>query len=631
MIGVVDELIVPPQGAVRQPDGSTRWCIWAPKHDAVSLILWEKGERREHRMRSGDDGHFRWIGRDIAHGERYAYRLAGDGREYPDPFSRWQPEGVHQPSAVFDPHRFIWSDSGWKGVAAEALSIYELHVGTFTREGTFAAVAERLRDLRDLGITGIEIMPISQFSGARNWGYDGVHPFAAQNSYGGPEELQRLVDTAHGLGMAVLLDVVYNHLGPEGNYFGAFAPYFTDRYHTPWGSALNYDGRDCDPVRRLVLDSATMWIRDFHLDGLRLDAVQTIYDTSALHILAELQESVQRIAREQNRHVIVIGETNQNDVRLVAPREHGGYALDGIWADDFHHSVHALLTDERDGYYAEFGPPEYVAKALRDVFVYDGRYSPFHRRRHGNRAGDTPREKFVFCVQNHDQIGNRALGDRLAANVSPAELRLAAALLLLSPAMPLLFMGEEYGERQPFPFFCSFSDPGLVAAVRRGRRAELASVKFQWKHEPPDPQGEAAFLDAKLSWDWQSDSQRAGLRALYQDLLAARQAWFTDPPREVTCAEILGGDGKSACLWCERGGPTAVQICANLSGQTAPVPRSPSAGSHLMLSTAAGVYGGTRANDDDAITQLGPYECLVWGPAELSRPANFRAATMPSI
>ena len=294
-----------------------------------------------------------------------------------------------------------------------------------------------------------------------------------------------MVDAAHRVGIGVILDVVYNHLGPEGNYFGAFAPCFTDRYHTPWGAALNYDGPDSDAVRKLVLDNAAMWIRDFHLDGLRLDAVQTIYDTSALHILAELQQTVQKIAHEQDRRVIVIGETNQNDVRLVTPINEGGYGLDGIWADDFHHCIHALLTGERDGYYHDYGEPTQLAKTLRDVFVYDGRHSSFHRRRHGNRAGNTPREKFVFCVQNHDQIGNRALGDRLASSLSPEQLRLAATLLLLSPATPMLFMGEEYGETRPFPFFCSFSDPGLVEAVRRGRARNSPRSNSTGSTSPP--------------------------------------------------------------------------------------------------------------------------------------------------
>ncbi|MES1213656.1 MAG: malto-oligosyltrehalose trehalohydrolase [Singulisphaera sp.] len=625
LIGIVDDLAVPSQGAFPRGDGTASFCIWAPRHAEVSLLFWNGPQPQRYAMRRGDDGHFHWQG-PAAHGQRYAYQLGRESREFPDPVSRWQPEGVNRPSAVFDPARFRWSDAGWRGVAAEGLAIYELHVGTFTEAGTFAAVIERLPELRALGITAIEIMPVAQFSGTRNWGYDGVHPFAAQNSYGGPEGLQRLVDAAHREGLGVLLDVVYNHLGPEGNYFGAFGPYFTDRYHTPWGSALNYDDPDSDPVRKAVVDNAVMWVRDFHLDGLRLDAIQTIYDSSALHILAEVQQAVQQVAQRARRRVIVIGETNQNDIRLVAPREVGGYALNGIWADDFHHSVHAFLTGEQQGYYLDFGRPDDIAKALRDAFVYDGRHSPFHRRRHGNRAGATPRDRFVFCVQNHDQVGNRALGDRLSSLIDDAQLRLAAALLLLSPATPLLFMGEEYGETRPFPFFCSFSNPDLIAAVRRGRKAEFASIKFQWHHEPPDPQDETTFASACLAWNWSEDRRGAGIRALYQDLLWARQAWFAAPPREVSEAQILGAEGQ-ACLWCERGADEPVQIVANLTSQEIDVPR-PTAG-RFLFSAACQEYGGARAGLQK-LERLLPWECAVWGPVSMPRPARLStAATRP--
>jgi maltooligosyltrehalose trehalohydrolase len=616
LIGLVDQLTEPSQGAFPQSDGTTEWCIWAPWHQRVSLVLVDRDQRRTLNMQRDNDGHFR-LRTTAAPGQRYAYLLGDDRREYPDPVSRWQPDGVNQSSAAFDPTVFRWSDAGWRGISADALVIYELHVGTFTREGTFDAVIERLDELVELGITVIELMPIAQFPGHRNWGYDGVHPFAAQNTYGGPAGLQRLVDAAHRAGMAVILDVVYNHLGPEGNYFDKFGPYFTDRYYTPWGRALNYDGAGSDPVRKMVLDNAAMWIRDFHLDGLRLDAIQTIYDTSALHILAELQQIVEQIARQQKRHVTVIGETNQNDIRLVAPRADGGYGLDGIWADDFHHCVHALLTGERDGYYQDFGAPEHLAKALRDVFVYDGCFSPFHDRRHGNRVGDTAREKFVFCVQNHDQIGNRAMGDRLAATLSNAQLRLAAALLLLSPTTPLLFMGEEYGETRPFPFFCSFSNPELIAAVRRGRKAELASVKFKWQHEPPDPHDEQTFNGARLSWLWPNDPQQSGLRALYKDLLWARRAWFGDKPSNVTMAEIFCPSGDAPCLWFQRGASHPVQICANLSAREVSLPRQPATAMQLLLSTADEAYGGQGGPKNRTV--LGPYECVVWGPANLQQ------------
>ena len=615
--GFVNPLDIPSQGPHKLPDGSTQWCVWAPLHQQVMLALWEDSQPVLRPMRRTDDGHFFWQG-PAATGQRYAYRLGTETRDLPDPASRWQPDGVNKPSAVFHVDEFSWSDAAWRGVDRADLVIYELHVGTFTPQGTFAAIVERLPALRELGVTAIEIMPVAQFSGTRNWGYDGVHPFAAQNSYGGPAGLQALVDAAHRAGMGVLLDVVYNHLGPEGNYFANFGPYFTDHYHTPWGKALNYDDPDCDPVRKLVLDNAAMWVRDFHVDGLRLDAVQTICDSSAKHLLEELQDTVQVIAATQHRRVVVIAETNQNDVRLVAPREQGGYGLDGVWADDFHHCVHALLTGERDGYYVDFGTAEHLAKSLLDAFVYDGCYSPFHRRRLGNRVGDTPRERFVFCIQNHDQVGNRALGDRFGELLSPAEQRLAASLLLLAPAVPLLFMGEEYGESRPFPFFCSFAEPGLIEAVRRGRRAELASVKFAWKHEPPDPQSAETFDAAKLSWSWASDPSRAGLRALYADLLQARRKWPALRARHVTRADVIrtstGNSTGAACLCAELGDSERVTVWANLSAEPIDLPEQRPAGAAPVFSSAAAIYGGTRAANAE-IKRLEPYECLAWGRA----------------
>ncbi|MGW8257995.1 MAG: malto-oligosyltrehalose trehalohydrolase, partial [Thermoguttaceae bacterium] len=477
----------PPQGALQQPDGSVIWRVWAPFSSSVSLVIVSEEERREIAMKPEAYGYFSHQESNGNEGLRYLFRLS-DGCEYPDPASRRQPEGVHRASAVFLPSRHTWSDKQWQGITREELVIYELHIGTFTHEGTFDAAAARLTELSTLGISAIEVMPVSQFPGERNWGYDGVYPYAVQNSYGGPQSLQRFVDAAHRVGLAVFLDVVYNHLGPEGNYLGKFGPYFTDRYHTPWGLAVNYDGAESDAVRQYVIDNACAWVRDFHIDGLRLDAVQTIYDFSPLHILAEIQSAVQAEAARQRRVVHVIAETNQNDVRLIRPRTRGGYAIDGLWNDDFHHSVHSLLTGEQDGYYMDFGEGKQMAKVLNDVFVNDGCYSPFYRRRQGTRVGKTDRTRFVVCIQNHDQVGNRAQGDRLGRLVEPAQQRLACGLMLLSPYVPLLFMGEEYGEQRAFPFFCSFDDPVIVEAVRRGRREEFAALAFKWGTDIPDPQ-----------------------------------------------------------------------------------------------------------------------------------------------
>ena len=549
----------------------------------------------------------------VEEGLRYAYVLPNQV-ERPDPASRWQPEGVHRPSATFFPETSDWSDDDWRGVPRADLVIYELHVGAFTQEGTFEAVARRLPELAELGVTAIELMPVAQFPGERNWGYDGVYLNAVQSSYGGPRELQRLVNVAHRAGLAVFLDVVYNHLGPEGNYLSDFGPYFTDRYHTPWGAAMNFDGADSDPVRRFVVDNACSWIRDFHVDGLRLDAVHGIFDLGPRHILAEIQDAVQAETRRCQRPALVIAETNQNDVRLVAPRERGGHALDGLWSDDFHHSLHALLTRERTSYYADFGHPEHLAKTYTDVFVNDGNYSAFHRRRHGTAVDGAPRECFVVCAQNHDQVGNRPLGDRLSILWPPATQRFSCALLMLSPCVPLLFMGQEYGETSPFPFFCSFSDAGLVEAVRDGRRAEFAHPAAG---EAPDPQDFATFERARLSWTWLDDPVRSGLRKLYADLLDARRRWPALRDRRHVRAHVFDyavastPDERRAVLSIERGEGNLIAL-ANLCHEPCARPEVALGGRKLLLSSEERRYGGER-EPHHTTDVLRPFEVLVYG------------------
>jgi maltooligosyltrehalose trehalohydrolase len=608
-----------PQGALRQSDGSVLWRIWAPHSKTASLVLCTGAGRHEIAMTREEEDYFVHREADAAEGLRYLYKLS-DGGLYPDPASRWQPEGVHRPSAVYSPGSFEWSYGGWRGVAREDLVIYELHVGTFTPEGTFAAVIPRLPQLAELGITAVEIMPVAQFPGGRNWGYDGVFPYAAQNSYGGPRGLQELVDAAHRTGMAAILDVVYNHFGPEGNYLAKFGPYFTDRYHTPWGGAVNYDGPDCDAVRRFILDNALMWVRDFHFDGLRLDATQTIFDLGARHIVAEIRSEVQAEAARQQRTVHVIAETNQNDICLVQPAGQGGYGLSAVWNDDFHHSVHALLTGQRDGYYLDFGRPEHLAKAINDVFVYDGCYSPFRRRRHGSEAGRTDRTRFVVSIQTHDQVGNRAAGDRLASLLPPEAQRLACGLLLLLPNVPLLFMGEEYGESSPFPFFCSFEDPELIEAVRRGRQREFADLAFEWNVEVPDPQSEATFLSAKLSWEWPEGSPQEKLRRLYQDLLAARKHWPALRDRRHTKGRLMrpssvgekdSKNNRPEALILERGKDNGIIAVANLTAGKISLPRLQMTGRKAILSTEDVRYGGARRIEQE-LDQFLPYEMIVF-------------------
>jgi maltooligosyltrehalose trehalohydrolase len=454
----------------------------------------------------------------VAPGDRYRFVLDRE-RVLPDPASRAQPDGVHGPSAVVD-LAFPWTDADWRPPPWERWVIYELHVGTFTPQGTFAAVAAALPRLVELGVNAIELMPVAQFPGGRNWGYDGVYPFAAHAAYGGAHGLQALVDACHRAGIAVILDVVYTHLGPEGNILGEYGPYSTDRYHTPWGAAINFDGAGSDEVRRYFLANALMWLQDFHIDALRLDAVHAIVDLSPRPFLAELTEHVDALVAASGRPRTLIAESETNDPRLVRPRDRGGMGLHAMWADDFHHAVHVLLTGERDGYYKDFGDRWLLAEAATEGFAYRGQYSAFRQRRHGAPTADVPPSAFVVCVQNHDQVGNRSDGSRLSVLTSAAGQRLAAALLLTSAHVPLLFMGQEYGEPRPFAYFISHGDPELVEAVRRGRQQGFAA--FDPRHGQPDPQAVETFLGSQLRPDVALEPAHRGLLELYRELIRFR-------------------------------------------------------------------------------------------------------------
>jgi len=612
--------IRPPLGGIGYPDGSASWNVWAPRAESLELVLIDtNGKQSTRPLERQERGYYTHIEPNIKEGQRYLYRLNGR-KELPDPASRWQPDGVHQPSAVLRLDRFEWNEGEWQGRPLQDYIIYELHVGTFTSEGTFDAVIARLPALRELGITAIEIMPVAQFSGERGWGYDGVHPFAVQNSYGGPHGLQRLINACHRVGLAVILDVVYNHLGPEGNYLGEFGDYFTDRYSTPWGSAINFDSSGSDGCREFVLENVRQWIRDYRVDALRLDAVHAIYDFSAIHILREIAEVARTEAAKRGRPAWVIAESDLNDVRLIDPVERNGFGLDAHWSDDFHHSVHSLLTGERDGYYVDFGQPEQLVKVLNTGFVYDGIYSPFRNRRHGAPAGEHPGYRFVVSIQNHDQVGNRATGDRFGTLLTPGKQRLAAGLMLLSPYLPMIYMGEEYGEKRPFPFFCSFSDEELVEAVREGRRAEFAD--FAWQGEVPDPQAERTFESGVLSWDWHADSVAAGTRRLYGDLIEMRQRWPLFRDFVHRSAELV--QGAEAVLKFVRGAggltDSDKQLVAyfNLSDSEQSLP-APPAGSVRLLSSEDPRYAGTRDEEarDDILL---PNEFQVFGPEMWGRP-----------
>ncbi len=505
-------------GANRLSDGSWEFLVWAPNSKSVSLKI--VGRNDLILMTSQPHGYQQATVSGLQAGARYLYHL-DDGRELPDPASRLQPEGVHKPSELVDVSSFRWTDNNWKGIRLEDSIFYELHVGTYTREGTFDALIPHLPDLADLGITVVEIMPVAQFPGSRNWGYDGVYPYATQNSYGGPDAFHRLVDAAHAHGLAVALDVVYNHLGPEGNYLSAFGPYFTGHYRTPWGDAINYDGADSDEVRRFFIENALYWMENLHIDALRLDAVHGIFDFGARHFLAELKSRVSELSSKLGRPLHLIAESDLNDSRLLHDAQHGGYALDTQWSDDFHHSVHTLLTKEDRGYYADFGGINHLAGTLQNGWFYRGQYSPHRKRRHGNSPEGIAPSKFVVCTQNHDQVGNRAAGDRLTTLVNFEALKLAAGVNLLSPFLPLLFMGEEYGEPAPFQYFTSHGDPGLVEAVRRGRREEFAS--FGWQDSVPDPQDEQTYARSHLNPLLKKEEPHLTLYRFYQELIRTRK------------------------------------------------------------------------------------------------------------
>jgi maltooligosyltrehalose trehalohydrolase len=586
--------------------------VWAPRHNRVQLVLTSGSERREIPMESEERGFFHCDLADVSEGQRYAYRL-GNGPERPDPCSLWQPDGVHRPSAVVRPERFAWTDRAWKGVPRPDLAFYELHVGTFTPQGTFEAVIPRLKELRELGVTAVELMPVGQFPGPRNWGYDGVHLYAAQNSYGGPHGLQKLVDACHAEGLAVFLDVVYNHLGPEGNYLAEFAPYFTDRYRTSWGPALNLDGPGSDPVRDFLLDNVRLWIEDFHFDGLRLDAVHAIYDSRPRHILREIKEVADAAATRAGRHDHIIAESLVNDVRMVRSAERGGHGLDAEWNEDFHHTLHAYLTGERHGKYSDFDAASCLSRVLEHTFHLDGCYSNYRGRRWGAPDEGLPGDRFVIGVQNHDHVGNRPFGERIAVLVGPAQQRLAASLMLLSPYLPLLFMGEEYGEENPFPFFCSFGDRHLIENVRKGRRRDYG---FAEGAPMADPQDEATFAAARLSWSWPDGSSRAGLRRLYQDLLAARRRWPALRDYTHRTAQLLPDASAPAVLHLVRGigGPAAeLHAYFNLTERSQAIPSLAGEGRGVLFSSEAARYQGCRSG---VVTgeRLEPFECIALGP-----------------
>ncbi len=566
--------------------------VWAPRAEAVSVAVDTAPPRP---LSPTPQGYWEGAVPDVATHARYAYVL-NHTLERPDPASRFQPDGVHGRSMVMDPSAFPWTDRTWRGLPLERLIIYELHVGTFTPEGTFDAVIAKLPWLRDVGVTAVEVMPVAQCPGARNWGYDGAYLFAPHAAYGGPDGLKRLVDACHAHGLAVILDVVYNHLGPEGNYLGDYGPYFTSRYPTPWGQAMNYDGPDSDPVRHFIIGNALYWVTEFHIDALRLDAIHGIFDFSATHILRELADAVRRQAGRLGRAIHVIAESDLNDARTITPVTQGGHGLASQWSDDFHHALHAVLTGERNGYYRDFGGLDHLATAITERFVYAGRYSAHRQRRHGNSAREAAPAQFVVFAQNHDQIGNRAQGERLSVLAPFEALKLAAAAVLLSPNLPLLFMGEEYGETAPFLYFIDHGDPDLVDAVRRGRSEEFAAFG---KHDAPDPQAPSTHARSRLQWKWDGPPTpaRKFLPPWYRGLIQCR----TSVPALGTGQPADGLDVRAdldarvlTIHRTSRSGPAACVIL-NFNGTATALPLShPEGRWTLRLDSDSPAFGGTH-------------------------------------
>jgi maltooligosyltrehalose trehalohydrolase len=548
----------------------TTFSVWAPRAGLVEIEI--DGQR--HALTSGERGYHRWEHAALAAGTEYGLRLDG-GPLLPDPRSPEQPRGVHGPSRVVDHAAFVWTDAGFTPRPLAQAIVYELHVGTFTEPGTFAAVIDRLDYLVELGVSHLELMPVVEIPGERGWGYDGVALFAPYRCYGRPDDLKRLVDACHTRGIAVLLDVVYNHLGPDGNYLGQFGPYFTDALRTPWGDAVNLEGEGSDEVRRFFCDNALYWLEHYHVDGLRLDAVHAFMDRSALHFLEQLAIEVEQLGRRLGKSKVLIAESDLNDPRLVRERQLGGYGLDAQWSDDFHHCLHALLTGERSSYYGDFGQIAQLARALERGFAYEGEHSPHRKRVHGRPLGNLPLSRLLGYLQNHDQVGNRAQGDRIGRQLSVEQLELGAAFVMLGPFVPMIFQGEEWNASSPFLYFTDHQDPGLAEAVRQGRRREFAA--FGWKpEEVPDPQARSSFERSKLRWDELERAEHARVLDWYRRLAELRRS---HPALTAEGLPSVRVDG--SCLAMQRG---SLVLLGNFGPQ--PVTRSLPPDVEWLLSSA---------------------------------------------
>jgi len=595
------------QGAWYKGNNMTEFILWAPFRSSVKLKILTS-EERIISLRPVERGYWRAEVEDIPAGTRYLYIL-DESVERPDPASFYQPKGVHGPSEVVDHAEFEWNDADWSPPATHQMIIYELHIGTFTEEGTFDGAIAKLDHLVELGINMVELMPVAQFSGWRNWGYDGVYPYAVQNSYGGPNALKRFVNECHRRGIGVILDVVYNHLGPEGNYLRDFGPYFTDSYSTPWGEAINLDGPYSDEVRDFFINNAIYWMEQYHIDALRLDATHTIFDMRPEHFLSELKRRTTERASQLKRRFYLIAETNLNDPKLVRPSSKGGYGLDGMWNEDFHHSIHSFLTGQRDGYYVDYGKMEHILKCLNDGFTYTGQYSEFRKRSHGAPVSDIAYHRFIAFLQNHDQVGNRPLGERLSVLVPFQALKAAAVVLFLSPFVPLIFMGEEFAEENPFFYFIDHQDPALVKAVREGRKKEFED--FHWPESPPDPKAEKTFYRSKINWQRLNMSREKGLFELYRQLIRLRKE---ESALKNTIADSIVADAEATVLKIERRSESYEEVIVGLvnlgpEGQSVRLPDA----DIVLLSTEEERFAGSRQTLPQPASDiiLMPYEALV--------------------
>jgi maltooligosyltrehalose trehalohydrolase len=565
-------------GARPIPSGGVQFRVWSPLAKELSVKI--KAPREILVPMDSSNGIFSAVAEEIGSGADYVYVIDGE-KERPDPVSRFQPNGVHGPSRVLDPDAFKWSDGGWKGIALEDYVIYELHIGTFTSAGTFASTIARLGYLRDTGMTAIEIMPVAQFPGSRNWGYDGVYPYAVQSTYGGPDELKRLIDAAHRVGLAVVMDVVYNHLGPEGNYLPDFMPCFSSRYKSPWGEALNYDGPHSYGVRRYMIENSLYWLAEYHVDALRLDAVHCILDFGAKHVLADLSDRFHSEAERLGRKAFLIAESDLDDVRVIEPVADGGWGMDAQWNDAFHHALHTALTDDRHGYFADYeGLPD-LRKAILEGYVYDWRFSNFRKRFHGSSSKERLGSQFVVFTQNHDQVANALSGQRPMRMISRALEKVAAALLICAPNLPMFFMGQEYGTTAPFTYFTDFQDHALAKAVSDGRKKEYEGFLDQGFL---DPQSQEAFETSKLDWRQLTQPQHRELLTFHRDLLALRRRHkcLSNCRKDLTSVDFSRDEQWIVVERRDPSGERAIIVC-NLEDKSVAVPTEAGAPAKLVL------------------------------------------------